>query len=134
MSQNRNPPVHPGEVLQEEFFTPLEMSQYRLAKAIHVPPRRINEISHGKRGITADTALRLARFFGNSPEFWMRLQMDYDLTQTRDTVGAEIVQTIEPLPQPGGGGGHHSPLTRGVGAVEGARRETRRRGRGSARR
>ena len=72
-------PVHPGEVLQEEFLKPMGLSQNRLALDIHVPTRRINEIVLGKRRITADTALRLARYFGNSPEFWLGLQTDYDL-------------------------------------------------------
>lgn len=72
-------PIHPGEVLNEEFLEPMGISQYRLAKDIGVPARRINEIVHGKRAITADTALRLAMFFKMSPQFWMGLQMDYDL-------------------------------------------------------
>ena len=72
-------PVHPGEILLEEFLLPLGISQNRIAREIKVPPRRINEIVKGKRRITADTALRLGRFFGMSPEFWLGLQMDYDL-------------------------------------------------------
>jgi addiction module HigA family antidote len=75
----RMPPVHPGEILMEEFLKPLGISQYRLAVDVSVPPRRINEIVHGKRAITADTALRLARYFGNSEGFWMNLQTRYDL-------------------------------------------------------
>lgn len=73
------PPVHPGEILQEEFLSPMGISQYRLAKSISVPARRINEVVHGKRSITADTALRLSRFFGTSERFWMNLQTRYDL-------------------------------------------------------
>jgi addiction module HigA family antidote len=72
-------PVHPGEVLQEEFLEPLALSQYRLATDISVPARRIDEIVHGERAVTADTALRLARYFGTSPQFWMNLQAQYDL-------------------------------------------------------
>ena len=77
-------PVHPGEILFEEFMQPLEISQNALAKALHVSPRRINEIIHAKRSITADTALRLAKFFGNSAEFWMNLQYKYDLECARE--------------------------------------------------
>ncbi len=76
---------HPGEFLQEDFLEPLGLSQNALARAINVPPRRINEIVLGKRGISADTALRLARFFGNSPEFWMNMQKDYELESARAT-------------------------------------------------
>ncbi|MDZ7665576.1 MAG: HigA family addiction module antitoxin [Desulfotignum sp.] len=78
------PPIHPGEILMEEFLEPMKISQYRLAKDINVPPRRINEIVHGKRSITADTALRLGRFFGMSPQFWLNLQTRYDLEVTED--------------------------------------------------
>ena len=73
------PLVAPGEILTEEFLGPLGLTEYRLAKDIGVPPRRINEIVHGKRGITADTAIRLSQYFGNSPQFWLNLQADYDL-------------------------------------------------------
>ncbi len=83
MIEDKLNPIHPGEVLQEEFIKPLGLSQNRLALAIGVPARRINEIVLGRRGITADTALRLARFFGNSPQFWLGLQTDYDLDVTR---------------------------------------------------
>lgn len=72
-------PIHPGVILLEEFLEPFNISQYRLAKSISVPPRRINEIVHGKRSITADTALRLARFFGTTARFWLNLQVRYDL-------------------------------------------------------
>ena len=77
-------PVHPGEVLLEEFLVPMEISQYRLAKDISVPPRRINEIVHGKRGVSADTALRLSRYFGTSERFWLNLQTGFDLEVERD--------------------------------------------------
>jgi addiction module HigA family antidote len=83
-------PVHPGEILQEEFLGSLEVSQYRLAKDIGVPARRINEIVLGKRGITADTALRLGRYFGTSPQFWMNLQARYDLEMQRDLIGDQL--------------------------------------------
>ncbi len=73
------PPVHPGEILLEEFMRPMGLSQYRVAVDIHVPPRRINEIVHGERGLSADTALRLGRYFGVSPQFWLNLQSHYDL-------------------------------------------------------
>lgn len=89
-------PVHPGEILQEEFLGPMGISQYRLAKSISVPARRINEVVHGKRSITADTALRLSRFFGTSERFWMNLQTRYDLEVEKDRLGdrldAEIVE------------------------------------------
>ncbi len=86
------PPVHPGEILQEEFLGPMGISQYRLAKSISVPARRINEVVHGKRSITADTALRLSRFFGTSERFWMNLQTRYDLEVEKDRLEAEIVE------------------------------------------
>jgi len=89
-------PVHPGEVLLEEFLEPMGISQYRLAKDISVPPRRINEIVHGKRSVTANTALRLSRYFGTSERFWLNLQTGYDLDIERDRLGdrleAEVLQ------------------------------------------
>jgi len=91
-------PIHPGEILREEFLEPMGISQYRLAKNISVPPRRINEIVHGKRSITADTALRLGRFFGMSAQFWLNLQTRYDLEVTEDLLEdrlAEEVHTLE---------------------------------------
>ena len=88
------PPVHPGEVLLEEFLKPLGLSQYRLAKSISVPPRRINEIVHGKRAVTADTALRLARFFGTTEAFWLNLQMQYDLEKARDRLGSRLQRDV----------------------------------------
>ena len=89
-------PIHPGEVLQEEYLVPLGVTQHRLAVAIGVPPRRINEIVHGKRGITADTALRLARYFGTSERFWLNLQGRYEIEIERDRL-AVILDEIEPL-------------------------------------
>lgn len=83
-------PIHPGEILAEEFLKPLAVSQYRLAKDIGVPPVRINEIVHGKRGITADTALRLAKFFGTTAEFWMNLQVHFDLEVQREVSAAQL--------------------------------------------
>ena len=81
------PVIHPGEILLEEFLNPLGISQYQLAKAISVPPRRINEIVHGQRSITADTALRLARYFGTSERFWLNLQSRYDLEVEKERLG-----------------------------------------------
>jgi addiction module HigA family antidote len=80
---DRLPNIHPGEILQEEFLIPMKISQNRLAREIGVPPRRINEITLGKRAITADTAIRLARYFGTSERFWMGLQVDYDLEEVK---------------------------------------------------
>ena len=87
MAARKLSPVHPGEVLQEEFLRPLGVSQYRLAKEISVPPRRVNEIVHGSRAITADTALRFARYFGTTDRFWLNLQARYDLEVERDRLG-----------------------------------------------
>ncbi len=88
------PPIHPGEILLEEFLVPLAMSQYRLAKDLAVPPRRVNEIVHGLRGISADTALRLARYFGTTAEFWMNLQSRYDLERARDEADERICREV----------------------------------------
>lgn len=93
------PPIHPGEILAEEYLTPLGVTQHRLAVAIRVPPRRINEIVHGKRRISADTALRLARVFGTSERFWMNLQARYDLEAERDRL-APVLDEIRPLDLP----------------------------------
>ena len=82
--------VHPGEVLAEEFLGPMAISQNRLARELGVPPRRINEIVHGKRAVTADTALRLARYFGTSESFWMGLQADYELEEARARIGDSL--------------------------------------------
>ena len=90
-------PVHPGEVLLEDFLKPLEISQYRLAKEMKVYPRKINEIVHGKRSITANTALRLSRYFGTSAELWMNLQALYDLEKTRDEIEEKVEREIVPL-------------------------------------
>ena len=89
-------PIHPGEILMEEFLEPLQVSQNRLAVAIGVPPRRINEIVHGTRRITADTALRLARYFGTTDRFWLNLQTRYDLEVEKDNLGSTL-DRIEPL-------------------------------------
>lgn len=90
------PNVHPGEVLAEEFLAPLELSQNALARALAVPPRRINEIVLGKRAVTADTALRLAQYFSTTPEFWMALQAAYDLEEAGDALGSTLKQRIRP--------------------------------------
>jgi len=90
-------PVHPGEILQTEFLDPMGISQNKLAMALHVPARRINEIVLGKRGVTADTALRLARYFGMSPRFWLGLQMDYELDMAEDATEERIKKEIQPL-------------------------------------
>ena len=84
------PPVHPGEILQDDFLSPLKISQYRLAKNISVPARRINELVHGKRAITANTALRLARYFGSSDRLWLNLQARYDLEVEKDRLGDRL--------------------------------------------
>ena len=84
------PPVHPGEVLLADFLEPLGLSQYRLAHDLSVPPRRINEIVHGKRAVTADSALRLARYFGTSERFWLNLQARFDLEVERDRLGSRL--------------------------------------------
>jgi addiction module HigA family antidote len=94
---NKIPPVHPGEVLLEEFLKPFGLSQYRLAKEMNVYPRKINEIVHGKRAITADTALRLSRFFGTTAELWMNLQALYDLEKTRDELEGTLEKEIVPM-------------------------------------
>ena len=96
MSKRDFPPIHPGEILVAEFLEPLGVSQYRLAKDISVTPRRINEIVHGRRGITADTALRLARYFGTTDRFWLNLQTRFDLEVEKDHLGDSLDQ-IAPL-------------------------------------
>ena len=90
-------PIHPGEILGEEFLSPMQISQSQLARDINVPPRRINEICLGKRGITPDTALRLARYFGTSAEFWMNLQQRYDLERRKDEIEERLRREIRPL-------------------------------------
>jgi addiction module HigA family antidote len=89
-------PIHPGEVLMEDFLIPLGVTQHRLAVEIAVPPRRINEIVHGKRGVSADTALRLAKYFGTSERFWINLQSRYDLENEKDQLGP-VLDGITPL-------------------------------------
>jgi addiction module HigA family antidote len=95
MGKKELEPVHPGEVMLEEFLRPMGLSQNRLALDIGVPPRRINEIVLGKRSITADTALRLARYFGNSPQFWLGLQRDYDLDVAAEPLGERIKREVK---------------------------------------
>lgn len=90
------PPTHPGEVLREDFLKPLKLSQYALAKSIGVPQIRISEIVNGKRAITPDTALRLARYFGTSAEFWIGMQATYDLEHARDRIGKKIKTQVRP--------------------------------------
>ncbi len=97
MTKKKFPPIHPGEILLEEFLEPMGVSQYRIAKDIGVPPRRINEIVHGGRGISADTALRLARYFGTSERFWLNLQTRYDLEVEKDRLGNRLDKEVAPL-------------------------------------
>src|SRR5210317_1171737 len=99
MSIKRMKPLHLGEILNEEFLLPFGLSQNRLALDIRVPARRINEIVHGKRRITADTALRLAKYFNMSAQFWLGLQMDYDLDITEDEIGERIQKEVHSLSQ-----------------------------------
>ena len=96
MKKKRMAPVHPGEILLEQFLKPLAMSQNKLAIEISVPPRRINEIVKGRRRVTADTAMRLARFFKMTPEYWMGLQADYDLDVARDELEERIKLEVRP--------------------------------------
>ena len=95
MSKKKMAPVHPGEILSEEFLKPMELSQNALARGLGVPPRRVNEIVQGKRRLTADTALRLARFFGMSAEFWLGLQMDYELDLESDRLGKRLQYEVQ---------------------------------------
>lgn len=97
MPETAIPPVHPGEILLEEYLNPLGLSQYRLAKHISVPPRRINEIVHGKRAMAADTALRLARYFSTSDRFWLNLQTRYDLELEKDRLGPRLETEVQVL-------------------------------------
>lgn len=96
MTKHTMEPIHPGEILLEDFLKPLKISQYALAKAISVPARRINEIVQGKRGITADTALRLGRYFGVSPQSWMNLQSHYDLELAEMNIGKRLDEEVHP--------------------------------------
>lgn len=95
MRQKKLPPVHPGEILLHEFLEPLGLSQYRLARETSVPPRRINEIVHGARAVSADTALRLARYFGTSERFWLNLQNRYDLKVEKDRLGKRLEREVK---------------------------------------
>ena len=97
MNAKRIDPIHLGEILLEEFLQPMKICQNPLAMDIHVPARRINEIVHGKRRISADTALRLGRFFNNSPQFWLGLQMDYDLDVAEDKLNDRLDREIQPF-------------------------------------
>ena len=96
MPTKRILPTHPGEILLEEFLVPMRLSQYRLAKDISVPARRINEIVHGERAISADTALRLAKYFGTTDRFWLNLQTRYDLEVERDRLGDRLEKEVVP--------------------------------------
>lgn len=97
MSSAHLAPIHPGEILNDDFLVPLGMSQYRLAHDVGVHPRRINEIVHGRRAVTADTALRLARFFGTTPQFWLNMQTQYDLDVEVDRMKSGVLEAIVPL-------------------------------------
>jgi len=97
MCEEKMAPVHPGEILLEDFMKPLGITQYRLAKEMNVYPRKVNEIVQDKRAITADTALRLARFFGTSPEVWMNLQAHYDLELARDDLDEQVEREVVPF-------------------------------------
>ena len=97
MARKAHAPIHPGEILLEEFLEPMELSQYRLAKDISVPARRINEIVHGKRAITADSALRLARYFGTSERFWLNLQIRHDLEVEKEKLKGRLVREVAVL-------------------------------------
>lgn len=96
-ARNGMRPVHPGELLQEDYMTPLHMSATRLAHFLRVPANRISEIIKGRRGVSAETALRLARFFSTTPQFWLHLQQDYELRLAEHTVGAQINREVHPL-------------------------------------
>lgn len=91
------PPIHPGEILKEEFLEPMGVSAYRLAKSTHIPQDRVSNIIRGKRSITADTALRLGRFLGVEPQFWLNLQTRYDLAMAAENIGKQIESQITPL-------------------------------------
>ena len=97
MTKRNFPPIHPGEILLTEFLEPLGVSQYRLAKSISVTPRRINEIVHGRRAITADTALRLGRFFSMETEFWINLQSHYDIEVAQAALQDRLEKDVQPL-------------------------------------
>ncbi len=97
MNKNKLPPIHPGEILIEEFLKPLGISQYRLAADLSVPARRINEIVHGKRGVSPDTALRLSRYFGLSEQYWINLQSRYDLETEKDKLNGRLATEVRML-------------------------------------
>ena len=97
MKRNKIPPTHPGDVLREDFLIPMKMSANRLAMELHVPVTRISEIVHGRRSVTGDTALRLARYFGTSPDFWMSLQSKYDLAVAEDAHARIVEREVRPL-------------------------------------
>jgi addiction module HigA family antidote len=94
MATRRHSPIHPGEVLAQDFLAPFGLSQYRLAHDISVPPRRVNEIVLGKRAVSADTALRLARYFGTTEQFWLNLQARFDLETERDRLGSRLAKEV----------------------------------------
>lgn len=94
MKKKKIAPIHPGEILKDEFLVPMGISEYRIAKDINVPARRINEIVHGKRAVSADTALRLGRYFKMSPEFWINLQTHYDLEREKDRLGDDLIRRV----------------------------------------
>jgi addiction module HigA family antidote len=98
MKNKKMEPIHPGEILLEEFLKPMRISQYRIAKDISVPPRRINEIVHGKRSITANTALRLSKYFNTSERFWLNLQIRFDLEIEKDRLGKRLGSEVHPRP------------------------------------
>jgi addiction module HigA family antidote len=99
MATNKMRPIHPGEILREEFLVPLEMSANALAMALHVPAPRINDIVRERRAVTPDTALRLARYFGSTAEFWLNLQTAFDLKQTEIEAGKKIAEEVRPMPR-----------------------------------
>src|SRR3990170_4496836 len=94
--EKKQMPVHPGEILTEEFLKPLGLTKYRLAKELHIPAQRIGDVVNGKRSITADTALRLARYFNTTPDFWLGLQAEYDLQCASDAIRKKITKEIRP--------------------------------------
>jgi antitoxin HigA-1 len=100
MRRKKLTPIDPGEILLEEFLKPLGLSQYRIARDLSAPPRRINEIVHGKRGISADTALRLGRYFGTSARFWLNLQARYDLKVKNERLGRRLLKEVAVLRRP----------------------------------
>jgi antitoxin HigA-1 len=115
-------PVHPGEVLLEEFLKPMGISQYRLARDISVPPRRINEVVLHKRGITADTALRLARYFGTSEQFWLNLQTEFDLDLERDRLGGRLAAEVVVFRNTSAAGGRQNVSERAPRRISAMRR------------